>query len=244
MSMAILFAWANAIRRIASAHAWQFLFSWSTLGMRPFFIVATSAFCLLAEIANAAPDAGAKAQGTYNFFGRSAQGSLSSARSHVESYQGYLRDTHAVSVPAHARTATEVPTAAVAVERPASATVVSDRAGEPTAHGEVDPTVAREASDAIGDDIERIQRHVARMRAHAEKLGNKEAIASLDNVDKQLSVARRSHASLHKHHAEDQIDPKTAMSLAQQVNDALRAAHSEHDKLMKALHETEASVGN
>jgi hypothetical protein len=212
--------------------------------MRPFVIVAASACCLIATLAIAAPDAGAKAQGSYNFFGRSAHGSLSSARSNVESYQGYLRDTHGVPVPPHAATGTALPTAPVAVERSASATIISAPAAEASPHGEVDPQVAREASDAIGDDIEKIQRHVGRMRTHAEKLGNKEALATLDNVDKQLSVARRSHASLHKHHADDVIDPKTAMALAQQVNDALRAAHSEHDKLMKQLHETEASVGN
>jgi hypothetical protein len=212
--------------------------------MRPFFLVATTAFCLLATLATAAPSAGAKAQGSYNFFGRSAQGSLSSARSHVESYQGYLRDTHGVSVPAHAPTATEVPNAPVVVERPTAAPAAGDRVVEASTGGQVDPAVAREASDAIGDDIERIHRHVARMRAHAEKLGDKDSLASLDAIDKQVGIARRSHASLHTHHAEDRIDAKTAMQLAQQVNDALRAAHSEHDKLMKALHETKASVGN
>jgi len=212
--------------------------------MRPFFVVSTVVCCLIAATATAAPSAGAKAQGSYNFYGRSAHGSLSSARSHVESYQGYLRDTHGVSVPAHTDTVTALPTAPVTVERPVSGTVISDRATAPAAHGEVDPQVAREASDAIGDDIERIQRHVARMRTHAEKLGDKDSLASLDNVEKQLGIARRSHAALHKHHAEDVIDPKTAMTLAQQVNDALRAAHGEHDKLMKQLHETEASVEN
>jgi cytochrome c556 len=124
------------------------------------------------------------------------------------------------------------------------APAAGDRVTVSAVSGQVDPAVAREASDAIGDDIEKIQRHVTRMRAHAEKLGDRGALATLDNVEKQLGVARRSHASLHKHHAEDQIDPKTAMQLAQQVNDALRAAHSEHDKIMKQLHETEASVGN
>jgi hypothetical protein len=212
--------------------------------MRPFFVVATTAFCLLATLATAAPDAGSKASGSYNFYGRSAHGSLSSARSHVESYQGYLRDTHGVSVPAHATNVTAVPNATVVVERPTAAPAATARVAEVAPESHVDPAVAREASDAIGDDIERIQRHVSRMRAHAEKLGDKGSLASLDNVDKQLGIARRSHASLHQHHAEDQIDPKTAMQLAKQVNDALRAAHSEHDKLMKQLHETEASIGN
>jgi hypothetical protein len=36
---------------------------------------------------------------------------------------------------------------------------------------------------------------------------------------------------------------QTAMTLAQKVNDALRAAHADHDKLMKRLHEAEEPAG-
>ena len=213
-------------------------------------IALLTALCLPGALAHAAPDAGAKARGSYNFYGSSSHNSFSSARSHVESYQGYLREAYGVAVPAHSTTSASVPAASVSVARPAalaessSNPVVVDHEAEIAAHGAVDPEVAREASDAIGDDIERIQRHVKRMRAHAEELGDKESLPVLASIEKNLGVARRGHADLHDHHAEESIAPKTAMALAQQVNDALRAAHSEHDKLMKRLHETDSSAGN
>ena len=103
--------------------------------------------------------------------------------------------------------------------------------------------MAREASDALGDDIERIQKHVKRMRTHAEELGDKESLPILDSIEKNLGVARRGHADLHEHHAEESISPQTAMALAQRVNDALRAAHVDHDKLMKRLHDADEPVG-
>ncbi|NCA11050.1 hypothetical protein EBR56_04455, partial [bacterium] len=101
--------------------------------------------------------------------------------------------------------------------------------------GAVDPEIAREAGDAIADDIERIQRHVNRMQAQAKASGDTAALAKLADVDKQLGIARRSHAALHEHHAEETIAPATAMSLAQKVNDALRAAHAEHDEVVARL---------
>lgn len=209
------------------------------------------AICLPAALVSAAPDAGAKARGSYNFYGSSSHNSFSSARSHVESYQGYLNETHGVAVPAHSTTTAAVPAASVSVARPAaqapvvaaSKPVVFDHEADIAAHGAVDPEVAREASDAIGDDIERIQKHVKRMRTHAEELGDKESLSILDSIEKNLGVARRGHADLHEHHAEDKISPQTAMTLAQSVNDALRAAHADHNKLMKRLHEADEPVG-
>jgi len=203
--------------------------------------------CLSSAVAPAAPDAGAKARGSFNFYGNSSHNAYSSARSHVEGYQRYLRDTHGVAVPAHGEAFATLPAPAVVVERPAppaarvvtSTPIVVDVPADVATHGAVDPEVAREASDAIGDDIERIQKHVKRMRAHAEELGDKESLPVLAAIEKNLGVARRGHADLHEHHAEESISPKTAMALAQQVNDALRAAHADHDKLMKRLHEAD-----
>lgn len=219
--------------------------------MRSVRVALLIGLCLSSIVASAAPDAGAKARGSYNFYGSSSHNAYSSARSHVESYQGYLRDTHGVAVPAHAEAHSTLPAPAVVVERAeapvARVTTVApatvDAGAEIAAHGAVDPEVAREASDAIGDDIERIQRHVKRMRQHAEALGDKEALSILASIEKNLGIARRGHADLHEHHAEESIAPRTAMSLAQKVNDALRAANADHDKLMKRLHETEEPAG-
>lgn len=220
--------------------------------MRSVHVALAITLCLSAAVVSAAPDAGAKARGSYSFYGSSSHNAYSSARSHVESYQGYLRDTHGVAVPAHAQAFTALPAPAVVVERPEAAVarvataapVTVDVAADIAAHGAVDPEVAREASDAISDDIERVQRHVKRMRTHAEELGDKEALLSLAAIDKNLGVARRGHADLHEHHAEETISPQTAMTLAQKVNDALRAAHADHDKLMKRFHEAEEPAGN
>ena len=219
--------------------------------MRSVQVALLSVLCLFGAVVSAAPDAGAKARGSYNFYGSGSHNAYSSARSHVENYQGYLRDTHGVAVPAHAEAFTTLPASAVIVERsqaavarvatPAPATI--DVGADIAAHGAVDAEVAREVSDAIGDDIERIQRHVKRMLQHAEELGDKEALSILALIEKNLGVARRGHADLHEHHAEEKISPQTAMTLAQKVNDALRAAHADHDKLMKRLHEAEEPAG-
>ncbi len=219
--------------------------------MRSVHVAMVIALCLPAALVSAAPDAGAKARGSYSFYGSSSHNSFSSARSHVESYQGYLRDTHGVSVPAHIQTYATLPAPAVIVERPqtpiarvaTSAPVTIDVGADIAAHGAVDAEVAREASDALGDDIERVQKHVKRMRTHAEELGDKESLPMLDSIEKNLGVARRGHADLHEHHAEEKISPQTAMTLAQKVNDALRAAHADHDKLMKRLHEADEPAG-
>jgi len=183
--------------------------------------VAMLALTLSAAVGLAAPDAGAKARGDYNFYGHSAHHAFSSAQANVSTYQRYLSETHGVPLPA-----------AVAAPAP-----LAPAAAQIAERGAVDPEIAREVSDAIADDIARIQRHVNRMRAQARSRGDTAALATLDDVDKQLGIARRSHAALHEHHAEDAIAPATAMSLAQKVNDALRAAHAEHDEVLARLGE-------
>ncbi|NBV46047.1 MAG: hypothetical protein EBR86_10520 [Planctomycetia bacterium] len=187
----------------------------------------------------AAPDAGAKARGDYGFYNRATHNALSSARSHVETYQRYLNDTHGIPLPAHDAPHPALPPAAVAVERPAAPAAapapIADHATQIATHGPVDEVVAREASDAIADDIERIQRHVTRMREQATTLDDREALKTLTDIEGKLGVARRGHAALHEHHAGESIAAATAMDLAQKVNDALRAAHAEHDTLMRRL---------
>ena len=187
---------------------------------RPRCIALSIAVCLdllLPAVAPAAPDAGAKARGEFNFYAHSAHASVSSARGHVAAYQRYLHETHGIAIPA---------------EAPAATAEIAAPAAHLEARGSVDPEIAREASDAIADDIERVQRHLTRMQARAKSLGDEETTAKLTAVDKQLGVARRGHAALHEHHAGESIAPATAMELARQVNDALRAAHAEYDRLL------------
>lgn len=173
----------------------------------------------------AAPSADAKAKGQYNFYGSSAHNSFSSAQGHVTNYQRYLNETHGVPMPGSEAHATAQPAART--------TTVAE-------YGAVDSEIAREVSDAVADDIERIQRHVDRMQGEAERHGDKATLRELADVEKQLGIARRGHAALHEHHAGETISPTTAMDLAQKVNAALRAAHAEHDEVMKRLSESSA----
>lgn len=192
-------------------------------------LLATFAFLLpvVGPFADAAPDAGAKARGDYNFYGHSAHTTFSSARGHVETYQRYLSDTHGVAMPTG--------TAATAPLAPPSAQIA--------AHGAVDPEIAREASDAIADDIERVQRHFTRMRVLATRLEDGSALEILASAEKRLGDARRAHAALHDHHASESIAPVTAMDLAQRVNDALRAAHADYDRLFRRLGRDDGGEG-
>lgn len=188
----------------------------------------------------AAPDAGAKARGNFNFYSHGAHAGLSSARAHTETYQRYLQDTHGVAIPAHAERLDALPPTPVSIERPAEAKVaaaapVAARVERPAAEGGVSPEIAREASDAIADDIERVQRHVSRMLKSADALGDDAVASDLHAVEKQLAIARRAHATLHAHHAEETIAPATAMELAQRVNDALRSAHAIQDRVVRRV---------
>jgi len=217
----------------------------------PLWFAAVSAL-LLPPAVLAAPDAGAKARGDYNFFGHSAHTAFSSARGHVESYQRYLSDTHGVAMPAGGAkiagtpvvgtpvVGAPAPVATSAAPAAAPAMHLASPAEQITAHGAVDPEIAREASDAIADDIELIQRHVTRMQSRAKSVGDADAIAKLADVEKQLGVARRGHAALHDHHAGESIAPATAMELARKVNEALRTAHAEHDEVLRRLGESAA----
>lgn len=102
----------------------------------------------------------------------------------------------------------------------------------------VDVDLARESSDAIGDSITRMRRHLTKMREHATELDDEEALALLDDVDHQLTEAATHHAALHAAHAGDTIDAKTARMHAEKVNAALEKARREHDELMAHLRET------
>lgn len=182
----------------------------------------------VATTSHAAPDAGAKARGDYNFYGHSAHHAFTRARSYVDTYQRYLSEAHGVAIPARvvATPATDVAAAVTTESLPAAAVV---------AQGLVDPQIAREAGDAIADDIKQVQRHVSLMRERARSLDDTSALADLDDVEKKLGDARRAHAALHEHHAAESINPAQAMELAQKVNDSLRAAHAEHDEVMRRI---------
>lgn len=98
---------------------------------------------------------------------------------------------------------------------------------------QVNPVVARHISDAIGDYIEKSQKHMAWMRKQAA--GDKETLASIDSIDKLLAEAAKSHKDMHAMCLKETVDAAGTMACCQTINKALEQSIAEHDKLMKRL---------
>jgi hypothetical protein len=99
----------------------------------------------------------------------------------------------------------------------------------------VNPEVAREAADSIGQYITKSQKHMASMRKHAEASKDKETLTSLDVIDKNLAAAAKSHAEMHETCLKDNVDAAASMDCCKVIDASLAKAIAEHDKLMKRL---------
>ena len=99
----------------------------------------------------------------------------------------------------------------------------------------VNPEVAKETADAIGDYITKAQKHMAWMRKQAESSNDKQALTSLDSIDKNLADAKKHHEGLCEYCEKDSVEAKGSMACCQEIDTALAAAIAEHDKLMKRL---------
>ncbi len=99
----------------------------------------------------------------------------------------------------------------------------------------VNPEVARTAADAIGDYIDKAQKHMAWMRKQATASKDKATLTSLDSIDKNLAAAKKHHESLCEYCEKDDVEAKGSMQCCQEIDDSLAAAIAEHDKLMKQL---------
>ena len=99
----------------------------------------------------------------------------------------------------------------------------------------VNPEVAKEAADTIGNYITKAQKHMASMRKHAKATNDKETLASLDSIDKNLADAAKSHADMRETCMKDTVDGKATLECCKVIDDSLAKAISEHDKLMKRL---------
>ena len=97
----------------------------------------------------------------------------------------------------------------------------------------VSPEVAKDAADAIGHYITKAQKHMASMRKNAG--GDKETLASLDVIDKNLISAAKHHKEMHEICMEDDVDADGSMKCCEQMDESLKLAIAEHDKLMKRL---------
>jgi hypothetical protein len=99
----------------------------------------------------------------------------------------------------------------------------------------VNPAVAKETADAIGDYIAKAEKHFAYMRKQAQAGSDKAALASLDVIDKNLADAKKHHASLCEYCAKESVEAKGSMDCCKEIDSSLAKAIAEHDKLMKQL---------
>lgn len=178
--------------------------------MKCFAAVLLAVAMLCVDTAFGQPSADAKARGKFNFYGRSAGSAMRGARESAGSFREYIRGT-----------------------QPVAPQIVREQPGVIM----VSPQVAQAATDEIGDYIMKSEKHLAWMRRQAEARKDKDTLASLDSIDRNLAAAKRNHAMLCSCCLEDNIDAKAAMACCQTIDDALGKAISEHDALMKRLGE-------
>jgi hypothetical protein len=99
----------------------------------------------------------------------------------------------------------------------------------------VEKEVAMETADAIGEYITKAKKHFAWMRSNAEKAKDKDTLAALDEIDKNLAVAEKTHKGMMEMCMKDKIDPVECTKCCRQIDESLAKAIDEHDKLMKKL---------
>ncbi len=190
--------------------------------MRSLAVVFLAAVPLFADMAFAQSDAGAKARGQYNFYGRGARNAIRGARESTGSFREYLRSTQ--------------PSAPQVVAQPPivrEGVVIREQPGVVV----VSPRIVQAATDEIGDYITKSEKHLAWMRRQAEAAKDKETLASLDSIDRNLAAAKLNHATLCSCCLQDSFDAKAAMDCCQTIDESLDKAIAEHDALMKKLGE-------
>ena len=99
----------------------------------------------------------------------------------------------------------------------------------------VNPEVAREAADNIGEYITKAQKHFAWMRKQAEAASDKETLTALNSIDKNLADAAKSHAEMRETCLKDNVEGTATLACCKVIDDSLAKAIAEHDKLMKRL---------
>jgi hypothetical protein len=99
----------------------------------------------------------------------------------------------------------------------------------------IDPEVAKETSDAIGDYITKAQKHMVWMRKQAETGKDTETLASLDLIDKNLAEAANAHGVMHDLCKKNNVDAASSLLCCEQIDASLAKAIDEHDKLMQRL---------
>ena len=161
---------------------------------------------LAIQSAWAAPGAGSKAGGQFNFYGSSSRSALSSARE----YSGNLR-RYAESGPATA--------GGQAVPGGGGTMAMS-------------PIVAKEAVDSIDHAVAKSEKYLATARRQAEAAGDKESIVTLDQIGAHLAEVKKCCRELAECCEMDAIDGKRSAACCKELEAALGKAIAAHDKLV------------
>lgn len=98
---------------------------------------------------------------------------------------------------------------------------------------QVNPELATETVDEIGQFITKAQKHMASMRKHAA--GDKQTLTALDSIDKNLAQAAKSQAEMRATCHQDKVDGPASLVCCKAIDESLAKAIAEHDKLMKRL---------
>jgi hypothetical protein len=96
----------------------------------------------------------------------------------------------------------------------------------------VAPPLAQHEAAGVGQNITAAQKQFAEVR---KTTTDKQALTSLDAIDKQLAVAAKAHAKMHEMCHMEEIDAEGTMKCCQDVDAALEKVMAEHKELMKHL---------
>lgn len=168
-------------------------------------LVALVAFVAI-QSAWAAPGAGAKASGQFNFYGSSSRSALSSAREYSSNLRRYAEGAPAM-------------TAGQTVQNGGGTVAVS-------------PRVAKEAVDSIDHAVAKSEKYLFTARRQAEVVGDKEAVATLDQIGTHLAEVKKCCRDLAECCEMDAIDGKRSAACCKELEAALGKAITAHDRLV------------
>ena len=161
---------------------------------------------LSVESAWSAPGTGAKASGQFNFYGSSSRSALSSAREYSGNLRRYSENGGGIAggqtVPAGGGMAA------------------------------VSPIVAKEAVDSIDHAVAKSEKYLATVRRQAEAAGDKETVATVDQIGTHLAEVKKCCRDLAECCEMDMIDGKRSATCCKELEAALGKAIAAHDKLV------------
>jgi len=176
------------------------------------FTLAAVAMVFALQSAWAAPGAGSKASGQFNFYGSSSRSALSNAREYTGNLRRYSETAQATGSPMDGGRAV-----------PAGGTV---------GMMSVSPIVAKEAVDSIEHGVSKSEKYLAVARRQAEGAADKEAVAAIDQIGMHLAEVKKCCRDLAECCEMDAIDGKRSAACCKELEASLSKAITAHDKLV------------